>query len=478
MPGRAVRMRRIGMDKVIATPEEAVADIDDGASVAIAGFGIGHRFPTSLIVALREKGAKRLCIVCNSLGAVDEMRAQLLAENHQIAHLIAAFSARPGMRSSAEDQIASGEMRVELVPQGVLVERLRAGAAGLAGFYSPVGLGTEIASGKEVREFDGRRFVFEPALRVDYALLRAHRADRMGNLLFRGGSQNFNPSFAKAARTAIVEVDEIVEVGDIPPERVGLPGVFVSRVTHSTIALDAADMNSGRRRRPAEARRSYEGKPALSRAEMAERAASLLPEGAYVNLGVGIPTLVSNYLGNRDVMLHAENGILGYGPLVEDGDIDPDVYNAGGEFVSLRPGASFFDSVISFEIARSGKLDAVVLGGYQVDEHGNLANWSTPEMTGGGIGGAMDLVVEGNTVIAVMNHHDSRGNPKLVRECTFPLTGQSCVDIVVTDLCVLRRRDGHFVLEEVAPGFTPDEVQALTAMKIDIADRVTVMGEG
>src|SRR5690606_10861113 len=165
------------MDKVFASPADAVADIPDGASVAIAGFGVGPRVPTSLIVALRDKGTKDRTVVCNSLGAVGEMRAQILAENRQIRHLVAAFSARPGMRSSAEDQIASGTMTVELVPQGILVERLRAGAAGLAAFYSPVGVGTVINEGKETREFDGTTYVLEKAMTVDYAMIRAHRAD-------------------------------------------------------------------------------------------------------------------------------------------------------------------------------------------------------------------------------------------------------------------------------------------------------------
>jgi 3-oxoacid CoA-transferase len=466
------------VNKILASPEEAVRDIGEGSVIAIAGFGVAHRFPSSLLVALRDQGTGKLGIVSNSLGASDGYRAQMLVESGQVNRLIVSFSARPGMRSKAEELIEAGEISVELVPQGTLVERMRAGGAGLAGIYTPTGVGTPIADGKEVRYFDGKPFVLETALRVDYAFLRAYRGDRLGNLQFRGSSQNFNTSFAKAARVAIAEVDEIVEPGAIKPDQVGLPGVFVSRVVPSTVKVDLTRMMTSRPSRPADKPRSYNDKPAVTRAAIARRAAELLPEGSVVNLGTGIPTLVSNYLAGRDVTLHAENGLLGYGEIVSGADIDPDVYNAGSEFVSLRQGASFFDSVTSFEIARSGRLTAVILGAYQVDQDANLANWTTPDQVGGGIGGAMDLVASGSSVIVVMEHRDSRGRAKLVPRCSYPLTGAGCVEAVVTDLALLRRREGVFVLEEVAPGFSPAEVLALTDMEVRLAPEVGVFGGG
>ena len=462
------------MDKVVDSPQAAIADIADGSSIAIAGFSVGHGFASSLIVALKEQGTRDLCIVCNSLGAPGQLRPQILVENRQVSRLVASFSARPGVPTDAERQIAAGELSLELVPQGTLVERLRAGASGIAAFYTPTSVGTDIAAGKETRVFDGKRHVLESGLKVDYAFVRAHRADRSGNLEFRGGSQSFNPSFAKAARVAIAEVDEIVEVGEIAPERVGLAGIFVARVVLRTVeAEEPAALK--KKRRGDDTFRSYHGKPALSRQDIARRAALLLKEPSYVNLGVGLPTLLTNYLGGRDVTLHAENGILGYGPLADEADFDRDHYNAGGEFVSINPGASFFDSVESFEMARSGKLDAVVLGAYQVDGQANLANWSTPLMVGGGIGGAMDLVANDSRLIVLMEHVDGRGEAKLVKRCTYPLTAESRVDIVVTDLALLRRVEGAFRLEEVARGFSVDEVLALTEMKVEVAERVGVM---
>ena len=168
------------MDKVIATPEQAIADIPTGATIAIAGFSVGHRFATSLILALREKGTKELCLVCNSLGDPGAQRGQILAENKQVKKLIAAFSVRPGTPTASEDQIVAGAMEVELVPQGILVERCRAGGAGIPAFYSPTSVGTDIAKGKELRNFDGKPHVLEHAIHVDYAFLRGYRADRLG----------------------------------------------------------------------------------------------------------------------------------------------------------------------------------------------------------------------------------------------------------------------------------------------------------
>jgi 3-oxoacid CoA-transferase len=462
------------MDKVVASPQQAVADIHDGATIAIAGFSVGHRFASSLLIALRDKGPKDLCLVCNSMGGPGEIRGQVLAENKQVKKLIAAFSVRPGIPTATEEQIAAGEMEVELVPQGTLVERCRAGGSGIPAFYTPTSVGTLLTEGKEIREFDGKTYVLERGIQVDFALLRGYRADRAGNVQFRGGSQNFNPSFAKAARVAIVEVDEIVEVGGIAPELISLPGIFVARVVKTTQPMDTEALRRTPRRAPDTAK-LYNGKPALTRAGIGKRAAGLVKEGSYVNLGTGIPTQVSNFLEDRDVTLHAENGVLGYGKMVTGDAVDLDIYNASGQFVALKPGASFFDSVTSFEMARGGRINTVILGAYEVDQYANVANWSTKDAALGGIGGAMDLISGAGELIIVMEHCDSKGRPKLKKKCTYPLTGQGCVDYVVTDLALLHWVDGRFVLKEVAPGFTPQEVMALAEMEMTVAPNVGTM---
>lgn len=462
------------MDKVVASAAEAVRDIPAGASLGIAGFGVSHRFPSSLITALAEQGTAGLTVYCNGLGQPGYPTAHLLADNHQISRLVTCFSARPGVVSEAEKQIRAGDMTLEMVPQGTLVERMRAGGAGIPALYTPAGAGSAVADGKDVRYFDGRPYLLERAITTDFAFVRAHRGDRLGNLQFRGGSRNFNDSFAKAARVTIAEVDEITDIGGIEPQDVDLPGVFVSRVVLSTAQLDVKNLPM-RVARPAGSARSYHGKPALARAEIGRRIAALLPDGAVVNLGAGLPTQVANFLGDRQVILHSENGMLNYGEFVTGDSFDPDLHDAGGSFVSLRPGASFFDSVTSFEIARGGRLDAVVLGAYQVGRNGDLANWSVPGMTGGGIGGAMDLAAGARQVIAMCEHTDSRGQPKLVESCGFEITAPGCVDIIVTDLALLRRTADGFRIDEVAGGFTPAEVIALTGMAVSVAGEPGVM---
>ncbi|WP_251447628.1 3-oxoacid CoA-transferase [Microbacterium sp. USTB-Y] len=447
-------------DKIFPSPEAAVADVPDGATIAVAGFGLTQSFPSSLTVALRAQGAKELCIVANSLGE-GPYRSMTLIENHQVKRLIVSFSARAsGDRSPAEQQIAAGDIEVELVPQGTLVERLRAAGAGIGAVFTRTGVGTVVAEGKEVRTIDGVDYVLEKALPVDYALIRARRADRFGNLDFAGVGRNFMPSFAKGAQIAIAEVDEIVE-GALPPESIDLPGIFVDRVVLQTADVKprfwAARPGAG-----SDAAQEYNGKRGWTRGEMAKITADLIPEGSYVNLGVGMPTLVSNHIAGRDVTLHGENGVLGYGEAAAEEDYDPALYNAGGEYVRLRPGGSYFESVTAFEMVRGGHVDAVVLGGFQVDAHANLANWSQPAMVGGGIGGAMDLVAGGGTVMVMMTHTAKNGAHKLVAECDYPLTGPACVDIVVTDLAVFRWNGERFVVERVADGFSFDEIAELT----------------
>ncbi len=270
------------MDKVCASPEEALADLQDGASIAVSGFGTSYGFACSLLVAARDKGVRNLTLVSNGLGAVGQLRGMLLVASGQVSKLIVSFSSRPGLRTPADDLIESGDIEVELVPQGILVERMRAAGAGIPAFYSPTGVGTPIADGKEVRVFDGKTYILEQALPVDYAFLKAYRGDRLGNIEMRGSSRNFNPAFAKAAKHAIVEVDEIVEVGEIDPERVGLPAILVSRVVQKTVEPDQGGLAP---RRSADKPREYNGKPSWTRHEMARRTAALLQDGTYVQSG-------------------------------------------------------------------------------------------------------------------------------------------------------------------------------------------------
>ncbi|MEK4423899.1 CoA transferase subunit A [Solibacillus sp. FSL K6-1523] len=218
------------MGKVVASVQEAIHDIENGATILVGGFGLCG-IPENLIAAVHDKGVNQLTVVSNNCG-VDDFGLGVLLPNRQIKKMVASYV---GENKLFEQQFLDGELEVELTPQGTLAERIRAGGAGIPGFYTATGVGTAIAEGKEDKEFDGKTYILERAITGDFALVKAWKADRSGNLVFRKTSRNFNPLVATAGKVTIVEVEELVEVGELNPDEIHLPGVYVQRIVHSQV---------------------------------------------------------------------------------------------------------------------------------------------------------------------------------------------------------------------------------------------------
>ncbi|MDP2953408.1 MAG: 3-oxoacid CoA-transferase subunit B, partial [Chloroflexota bacterium] len=339
-------------------------------------------------------------------------------------------------------------------------------------FFTPAGAGTLVERGKEKRVFRGKEYLLEEAITADFALVKAWRGDRFGNLVYRKGGRNFNPIMATAARVTVAEVDEIAEIGALDPETVGTSGVYVDRVVRADPALApkghtsvdvVGDLKAGQSK-------------GLTRELIALRVAKELKDGMCVNLGTGLPSLVTDFIPEgMQVTLHAENGIVGYGRLAREDELDPELVIAGGRYIVLNPGASFCHHADAFAMIRGGHVDVTVLGAYQVSEKGDLANWMVPELEMGGIGGAMDLVTGVKRVIVAMEHTTPSGKPKIVKQCTYPLTGKGVVDTIVSNLALIRVRPQGLVLEEVAQGVTPEEVQQATEPKLLLSPDLKTM---
>uniref|UniRef100_A0A8C6UPX0 Succinyl-CoA:3-ketoacid-coenzyme A transferase n=1 Tax=Neogobius melanostomus TaxID=47308 RepID=A0A8C6UPX0_9GOBI len=465
--------------KFYSDPTEAVKDIPNGATVLVGGFGLCG-IPENLINSLLKTGVKSLTAVSNNAG-VDNFGLGLLLQTKQIKRMISSYV---GENAEFERQYLAGELEVELTPQGTLAERIRAGGAGIPAFFTATGYGTLIQQGgspikyrkdgtieipsepREVREFNGRHYIMEKAITGDFALIKAWKADKAGNIVFRKTARNFNQPMCKAAKVTIVEVEEVVDVGTFATEDIHIPSIYVHKVVQGGSYEKRIEVLKGDYSlRKIQAEKPKPKKDSdIVRERIIRRAALEFEDGMYANLGIGIPMLASNFI-KQDITVHlqSENGILG---LVR-----------GKETVTVLPGAAYFSSDESFAMIRGGHVNLTMLGAMQVSKHGDLANWMIPGKMVKGMGGAMDLVASAGTkVVVTMEHSAKGGKHKILDKCSLPLTGKQCVDRIITEKAVFDvDQTKGLTLIEIWEGLTPEDIKACTGTEFEVSPNLKPM---
>jgi len=447
----------------IITAEEAAAMVVDYDTIGFPNFfSVGIAYDCAN--ALAERNVKNLTMYGNEVGLPGIGTGKLI-RNGQIRKVIVSFL---GTNPEAIEMVLNGDLECEMYPQGTLIFKYWAGAANLGGFLTPVGVGTDMARGKNLFLVDNKKWILEKPLRCRIAFVKAFMADRRGNVLFWKASANFNNMQARAADITIVEVDEIL------PE-----GYYINYPDLPYYYVNALVESSGQWKEDLRLyRREVIDRNDPARIRIAKRAAQFLEDGDIVNLGIGIPLQISSFVPDDvTVDFMSENGIFGMGDIIPDEEQDLEIHNAGREPVGWYPHTIFVDSFETFTMVAGGKLDKAFLGTHQVDEWGNFANYEIPGEKMPGVGGGMNLAFGAKEVI-ICTKHTHKGEPKIVKRCEYPLTGVRNVKWIITELAVFKVTEEGLELIEVAHDSSLHEIREKTDANFRIPQGVwRVYGE-
>lgn len=475
-----------GFSKV-KTVEQALSKIKPGMSIMSGGFGLCG-IPNTLITKLSEKPEiNNLTIISNNIGTQTEGLGRLL-HSKQIKRMISSYV---GENKLFEKLYLNGDLELEITPQGTLAEKIRCGGSGIPIFGTATGVGTILENGgfrvryaKEGQEEilsepkptytdeKGKKFLVEKSLRADVAIIKAYKADTKGNLVYNKTARNFNPDMAKAADYVIAEVEEIVEEGELDPEAIITPNIYIDAIVKSEIKKKPIERLTNTKNTSFSPENLKDPKYAL-RIKIAKRAAKEIKDNSYLNLGIGMPTLVPLFIPKTfKISMQSENGLLGLGGYPNPGEENADLVDPAKQTVIISKDASFFSSSESFAMIRGGHLNWTLLGTMEVSQNGDLANWIIPDKLIKGMGGAMDLAASDSKVMVLTEHCDRKGRAKILRECSLPLTGRRCVGKIITELAVFDVREEGLVLTDLAEETDLETVRRLTDAEFEVAEVV------
>jgi len=471
--------------KFFDNPQDAIADITPGSTIAVGGYR-SCGVPENLLRAMRDLGSYDLGIYSMSSGQKN-FGLDLLLQARQMKRLTTTYLEHGSL---AYNEWKSGSIELDILPEGTLADKIRAGGAGIPGFYTKTGVGTgfeeggfpikymtggkrvEIFSGpKDKRSFEGEDHLFEESIRTQFSFIKAWKADTQGNLIYHRTARNFNPEMAMCSKITIAEVEEIVEVGQLDPDHVITPSIFVHRL------IKGEKYEKPIENLVEEGTESPIDDP--DKLKIGHRALKEIKEGMYIHLGIGIPNSVVFRLipDKSKVRIMTIPGALGVGGHASKGQADPDLINALRETIRLNPGSSVFSSCDSMNIMRGGHLDLIMMGAYEVSQTGDVANWDLEGDNEKGIGASMDLVSSRKSRLIILTTHTRNGRPKIVDECNLSsITGKGVVDTLITELGVFEfKREGGMTLTEIARGVSVDSVQANTGCKFNVASDLKKM---